>query len=71
MNTWPNGIRRAMTQSEHEMWNASNYPGTRQMCDQCGEETGRCEEDSIYISDDVGPACESCCRSANKRNSDE
>jgi hypothetical protein len=66
VNTWPNGIRRAMTQSEHEMWNASNYPGTRQMCDHCGDETGRCEEDSIYISGGIGPVCESCYQSAGK-----
>jgi hypothetical protein len=60
MNTWPNGIRSAMSQSEHESWNAHNYPGTLQLCCQCEEPTGRCEDDSIYDSDDNGPFCEEC-----------
>lgn len=60
MNTWPGGIRHAMTQSEHENWNASNYPGTRQLCEECGDETGRCEEDSMYTDDGDGPLCEEC-----------
>ena len=60
MNTWPGGIRRAMTQAEHEQWNVGNYPGTRQLCDECGEATGRCEEDAIYRDDDSGPICEDC-----------
>lgn len=62
MNTWPGGDRHAMTQSEHEEWNACNYPGTRQLCSECDAETGRCEEDSIYLGDDceVGPLCEEC-----------
>lgn len=47
MNTWPGGHRHAMDQSEHEKWNATHYPGTRQLCDRCGAATGRCEEDSL------------------------
>jgi len=66
MNTWPNGIRRSLTQSEHEQYNASHYPGTRQLCVECGDATGRCEEDSIYLDDHIiydkerGPFCEQC-----------
>lgn len=59
MNTWPDGKRRAMEQSEHESWNASNYPGTRQVCHQCSEPTGRCEEDGLW-NDDGEPLCEEC-----------
>lgn len=59
MNTWPGGVRRALTQSEHEHWNANNYPGTRQLCSRCDEPTSRCEEDSIYKGDE-GPLCEEC-----------
>ena len=60
MNTWPGNIRRAMSQNEHEAWNASNYPGTRQICCNCEEPTGRCEEDSMYSDDGEGPFCECC-----------
>tara|TARA_Y100001973_G_C5197774_1_gene335498 strand:+ start:1951 stop:2169 length:219 start_codon:yes stop_codon:yes gene_type:complete len=58
-NTWPGGNRYAMTQVQHEEWNSSNYPGTRQLCINCDNPTGRCEEDSIFI-DDHGPLCEEC-----------
>jgi len=58
-NTWPGGFRHAMHQDEHERWNASNYPGTRQLCDACEQPTGRCEEDSYY-DDDGGPYCREC-----------
>ena len=60
MNTWPGGYRHAMTQAEHAKWNAQNYPGTLQICVNCSEATGRCEEDSIYAADDSGPLCENC-----------
>lgn len=62
MNTWPGGYRHAMTQDAHERWNASNYPGTRQMCSECDHPTGRCEDDSLYADDDheVGPLCVEC-----------
>lgn len=68
MNTWPNGERRAMTQSEHNHWNASNYPGTLQLCSECENPTGRCEDDSIYLDDDglVGPLCEECYAEASQ-----
>ena len=61
-NTWPDGVRRAMHQDEHESWNSANYPGTRQLCSQCDEPTGRCEDDSIYADDDreIGPLCVDC-----------
>jgi len=59
MNTWPNGKRRAMLQSEHESWNSCHYPGTRQLCSRCEQPTGRCEDDSLYNGDE-GPVCEQC-----------
>jgi len=58
-NTWPGGHRHAMHQSEHEAWNARHYPGTRQLCDKCGEPTGRCEEDALW-SDNGDPLCGQC-----------
>lgn len=58
-NTWPGGHRHAMDQSAHEAWNARNDPGTRQLCVECESETGRCEEDSIYVGD-CGPLCAKC-----------
>ena len=61
MNSWPNGKRRAMTQDEHISWNASHFPGTRQCCSECGEYTGRCEEDALYSTDgEIGPLCKEC-----------
>lgn len=61
-NTWPGGHKHAMSQSAHEDWNSFNYPGTRQLCSECDAETGRCEEDSIYLDEDgeIGPLCEEC-----------
>lgn len=59
MNTWPNSERRAMTQSEHEAWNAENYPGTLQLCTICDQPTGRCEEDALTTEDGL-PLCPSC-----------
>jgi len=59
VNAWPDGQRRALTQDQHETWNASHYPGTRQMCVQCDEPTGFCEEDG-YRNDDGEPLCEDC-----------
>ncbi len=60
-NTWPNGVRHAMSQDKHEAWNSRNYPGTRQLCYKCEEPTGRCEEDSLYNDNGTdGPFCENC-----------
>lgn len=65
-NTWPGGQKRAMTQDQHAAWNLENYPGTLQICSDCGDPTGRCEEDSIYADaheegdGEIGPLCESC-----------
>ena len=58
-NTWPGGYRHAMSQTEHEKWNSYNYPGTLQICSECGEPTGFCEEDGIW-SKDGEPLCERC-----------
>jgi len=60
MNSWPGGYRHTISQREHEKWNASHYPGTRQLCAECGEPTGRCEEDAIYLEDGHGPLCLEC-----------
>lgn len=60
MNTWPNGVRHAMHQSEHESWNERHNPGTRQLCCKCEAATGRCEEDAIYAEDGEGPYCDDC-----------
>ena len=68
MNTWPGGRRHGMAQSEHDAWNARNFPGTRQLCEQCGNPTGRCEDDSLYAGEDgeIGPLCEECWTAANE-----
>jgi hypothetical protein len=51
---------RTFSPSEHEAINAREYPGTRQLCVICEQPTGRCEDDSIYINDDIGPVCLDC-----------
>lgn len=58
-NSWPGGRRHAMSQDEHEKWNARNYPGTRQLCSVCDQPTERCEEDS-YWSPDGDALCLDC-----------
>ena len=68
MNSWPNGSRHAMSQNEHETWNAGNYPGTRQLCCKCDQPTGRREEDSLYDNDGAGPLCETCLERNNHGN---
>jgi hypothetical protein len=60
-NTWPGGKRRALSQDHHAAWNASNYPGTRQLCADCEAPTGRCEEDELTTEDRPDePLCEDC-----------
>ena len=59
MNTWPGGKRHAMDQSEHEMWNRNHYPGTRQLCSECEQPTGNCEEDTWW-SVSGEPLCRDC-----------
>lgn len=61
-NSWPDGYRHAMYQSEHAAWNSRNYPGTRQLCDVCGCPTGRCEDDTLSRENDEddAPLCEDC-----------
>jgi hypothetical protein len=55
------GIARALGQDEHARINA-RHPGlTRQHCAVCGEETGRCEDDSMFDErTEEGPLCEKC-----------
>ena len=59
MNTWPGGTRKALNQDDHERWNASHYPGTRQICTVCVVPTTFCEEDG-YFDDDMQPYCFEC-----------
>lgn len=68
-NTWPGGERRPLSQDEHEAWNASNYPGTRQICCKCNEPTGYCEEDGIF-DEDGEPYCKDCATSHGLREDD-
>lgn len=74
-NTWPGGHRHAMSQAEHAEWNANHHPGTRQLCEDCGEPTERCEEDSIFLDDGHGPLCKQCfdarCDNGEERKGDE
>ena len=58
MNSWPGGRQHAMYQSEHEEWNARHYPGTRQLCSECEQPTGRCEDDTLRL--DGEPLYEEC-----------
>ena len=58
-NSWPGGRRHVMHPHEHEAWNREHYPGTLQLCFECKEPTGRCEEDAIW-NEDGEPLCESC-----------
>jgi hypothetical protein len=51
---------KSISQAEHSRINAHFWPGTRQLCVQCGGETERCEEDAIYLNDETGPLCEYC-----------
>ena len=48
------------SQAEHEAINRQEYPGTRQLCERCGEPTERCEEDAIYADSGEGPLCVEC-----------
>ena len=50
---------RAISQQEHSKINIRNYPGTRQLCCLCGDETEKCEEDGYY-DDDGNSYCELC-----------
>ena len=59
-NSWPKGFRHLMSPSEHDEWNARNYPGTRQLCTACDAPTGQCEEDSFYADNGEGPLCRAC-----------
>ena len=70
MNTWPNNQKRAMTQSEHEAWNADNYPGTLEICIKCDCPTGNCEEDNI-LDDDGDPHCYACAEGCGLLESDQ
>ena len=48
INDFDSGKRKSFYPAEHERINAVRYPGTRQLCEQCGDETGRCEEDAMH-----------------------
>lgn len=68
-NTWPKGYRHGLLPSEHDEWNAHNFPGTRQLCIICDQPTGRCEEDSLFSGpdDEMGPLCEDCYKDAEDK----
>jgi MinD superfamily P-loop ATPase len=55
----------ARTQAEHEEINRREYPGTRQLCERCGDPTERCEEDAIFTDSGKGPLCVGCYDAAN------
>ena len=57
---------KARSQAEHEAINRREYPGTRQLCERCGEPTERCEEDAIYTDSVEGPLCIGCYDTANR-----
>ena len=54
------GQMKARSQAEHEAINRREYPGTRQLCERCGEPTERCEDDSIHTDSGEGPLCIGC-----------
>lgn len=58
-NSWPNGHKQGISQGDHEKWNAYNYPGTKQLCSNCEQPTGNCEEDSVF-NEDGNPICDTC-----------
>ena len=51
---------KTRTQTEHEQYNATHYPGTRQLCDRCDEPTGKCEEDQIVSDVNGDILCMEC-----------
>ena len=52
------------TPPEHDAYNACHYPGTRQLCCQCDQPTGKCEDDTISFGDE-SPLCEDCYKELN------
>ncbi len=60
----------ARSQAEHKEINSREYPGTRQLCVECGEPTGRCEEDTFAVADS-GPLCENCYTAAREQEDEE
>jgi hypothetical protein len=63
-DAWQRGANRALSQDTHERINAAHYPGTRQICCECSEPTGRCEEDDLWWGD-LGPLCPACYEQRN------
>ena len=51
---------KTYTQCQHEAINAREYPGTRQICIECDDSTGRCEDDTLSVGDHQSPLCEDC-----------
>jgi len=58
-------------QSQHNIINSKEYPGTRQICINCDEPTGRCEDDGIWSEKLDGWICPDCACGSNTRNSIE
>ena len=65
MTEWWKG--KALDQTTHEAINAVHYPGTRQLCIDCDQPTGRCEEDSIFHGG-LGPLCFECYAEMEQEN---
>jgi len=51
--------KKTYTQCEHERINSREYPGTRQLCYECDEPTGLCEDDGL-LDEDGNWLCEEC-----------
>jgi hypothetical protein len=52
-------FKHRLSQCDHEKFNASHYPGTRQMCSICDKPTERCEDDEI-VTIHGDPVCVDC-----------
>jgi len=62
-------MSRAISQQNNSI-NSKKYPGTRQICDMCGEPTGRCEEDG-YFDNNENVYCEHCFNSGLRIRQEE
>jgi len=62
---------KTRTQCEHIAYNATHYPGTRQLCILCDCPTERCEDDSIYSDEIGGPLCEECYENYSNHRAEE
>jgi len=61
-------MAKAISQKAHEKYNATHYPGTRQMCVKCDRPTGFCEDDALYTDEGYGPLCKICYDATEEAN---